>query len=434
MVQEPHTISEASQLIRSGALTPCELLEQCLRRIDRYEPHVHAWVYLDRERARCEARRLTDTCDSLYLGPLHGIPIGIKDIIDVFDMPTGCGSALWKNSYARKDAEVVVRLRQAGAIILGKTVTTPYAFTDPPITRNPWNLDRTPGGSSSGSAAAVACGMCLGALGTQTGGSITRPASYCGVCSLKPTYDRVSTDGVLPLAESLDHIGLMARCVRDLAILYEAIASPVPACLSLIDDGPEELEFYRIADFFDQADHELIDHYRTALRSLGTIEVLALPKGFSDIPSAHLSLMSIEAASVHHERMKRNPNDYRPNIRELIETGIRQSGTDLKSSFKLRVLLKRHFRKKLQSHTVLITPATKDFPPSIETTGSPGFNSPWSFLGYPTVSVPAGYSTDGLPFAIQLIGRSDNESHLLASAAWAERQFNLPHRLPQVLA
>src|SRR5439155_24092213 len=167
-------------------------LEQCLARIDRYEPKVRAWVFIDRERARQDGERLTTELKAGQdRGPLHGIPVGIKDIIDVFDMPTACGSKRWAQSYARRDATCVERLRQAGAVIMGKTVTTAYASFDPPPTRNPWNLERTPGGSSSGSAAAVACGMCLGALASQTGGSITRPASYCGVYSLKPTYGRV---------------------------------------------------------------------------------------------------------------------------------------------------------------------------------------------------------------------------------------------------
>jgi Asp-tRNA(Asn)/Glu-tRNA(Gln) amidotransferase A subunit family amidase len=185
---EARTITEAAPLIRRGDITPTDLLDQCLARIDQYEAKVRAWVHIDREGAFEQADRLTAELKAgQNRGPLHGIPVGVKDIIDVFDMPTGCGSKLWANSYARRDATCVARLRQAGAIILGKTVTTAYASFDPPITRNPWNLECTPGGSSSGSAAAVACGMCFGALATQTGGSITRPASYCGVYSLKPT-------------------------------------------------------------------------------------------------------------------------------------------------------------------------------------------------------------------------------------------------------
>src|SRR5687767_9187937 len=222
---EPLTITEAAEFIRRGDFSPSELLEQCLARIDRYEDRVRAWVLVDRDGAREQAARLTaELKQNGYRGPLHGIPVGVKDIIDVFDLPTGCGSKLWSNSYARRDATCVERLRQAGAVIMGKTVTTAFASFDPPVTRNPWNLDRTPGGSSSGSAAAVACGMCLGALATQTGGSTTRPASFCGVYSLKPTYDRVSVNGVLPLAPSLDHVGAMANCVRDLSILYRVMA------------------------------------------------------------------------------------------------------------------------------------------------------------------------------------------------------------------
>src|SRR6185437_6963028 len=224
---EPRTITEAAELIRRGEVTPTDLLEQCFARIDRYEAKVRAWVVVDRDGAPQQAERLTAELKAgQNRGPLHGIPIAIKDIIDVFDLPTGCGSKLWANSIARKDATVVTRLRQAGAIIMGKTVTTAYASFDPPVTRNPWNLERTPGGSSSGSAAAVACGMCFGALATQTGGSITRPAAYCGVYSIKPTYNRVSLEGVLGLAPSMDHMGCMANSVRDLALIYEVISGP----------------------------------------------------------------------------------------------------------------------------------------------------------------------------------------------------------------
>src|SRR5436309_9518404 len=206
------TIYEAAAAIRQGTLTPVELVEQCLAAIDRWESTVRAWVFVDRDGARAEARRLTDELGrGQDRGPLHGIPIGVKDIFDVFDWPTAAGSKRWANSIARQDADVVRQLRQAGCIFLGKTVTTAYASFDPPVTRNPWDLTRTPGGSSSGSAAALACGMCLGALGSQTGGSITRPASYCGVAGLKPTYGLVSCDRVVPLAPSMDHPGPIAR-------------------------------------------------------------------------------------------------------------------------------------------------------------------------------------------------------------------------------
>ncbi len=194
-------------------------------RIDELEGKVRAWVFVARDEAREQARNLTKELErGHYRGPLHGIPIAVKDIFDVFDWPTAAGSKLWANSIARQDCTVVERLRSAGAVFMGKTVTTAYASFDPSVTCNPWNLSRTPGGSSSGSAAALACGMCLGALASQTGGSITRPASYCGVYGIKPTFGRVSVDGVVPLAPTMDHIGVMANGVQDLALLYRAIA------------------------------------------------------------------------------------------------------------------------------------------------------------------------------------------------------------------
>src|SRR5262245_54731433 len=226
----PTTIHAAAEDIRRGRLSPIDLLERCLQQIDRYEPRVRAWVFVDRDGARAEARRLTDEMKRAQVrGPLHGIPLAIKDIFDVFDWPTAAGSKLWANAVARQDSTVVRKLRQPGAGFLGKTVTTQYASFDPPVTRNPWETSRTPGGSSSGSAAALACGMCPGALGSQTGGSITRPASYCGVTGIKPTYGRVSCSGVIPLAASMDHPGAMATCVRDLAILLHVIAGHDPA-------------------------------------------------------------------------------------------------------------------------------------------------------------------------------------------------------------
>ena len=346
---EPMTITEAAGFIRRGELTPSSCWSSASARIDRYEI-ARAGVGPSRSRRGTRTSRAAHGRAEAgqNRGPLHGIPIGIKDIIDVFDMPTGCGSKLWANSYARRDATVVERLRQAGAVIMGKTVTTAYASFDPPSTRNPWNLDRTPGGSSSGSAAAVACGMCLGALATQTGGSITRPASYCGVYSIKPTYGRVSVDGVLPLAPSMDHVGAMANCVRDLAILFEYIAGP--------DGDPH--------DWFGTADHRPVPDCTSAIDGsrLGRAAGSARPARRTALPTspqpdvsppttwhwagwspntrdrahrhlrqpgsatcltAHRLVMAVEAAAVSRANgCARHPEDYPPRIRELIEQGL----------------------------------------------------------------------------------------------------------------
>ena len=451
-MSEPRTITEAADLIRRGELTPVDLLEQCLARVDRYEPKVRAWVHLDRNGAREQAERLTAELKAgQNRGPLHGIPIGIKDIIDVFDLPTGCGSKLWANSFARRDATCVARLRQAGAVIMGKTVTTAFAFLDPPVTRNPWNLDRTPGGSSSGSAAAVACGMCLGALGTQTGGSITRPASFCGVYSLKPTYGRVSVDGVLPLAPSLDHVGVMANCVRDLGLLYRIIAShtededygtfdvgdPLPMGLGwkiareqpVSDPG---LAVQLTNDFFParsepimaSAFREFVERLMSPRKpgSVPVVTEVVLPPGFELIPRAHYAIMAVEAATYHRERISGHPEDYPPRITGLIQDGLATPAHEYRAALDLQRTLFR------QLPYNLMVPATTGPAPTPETTGSPLFNSPWSFLGVPVVSLPMAWSPDGLPLAVQLIAETVTEAELLKSAEGLEKTIGFEHR------
>ncbi|VTT99708.1 amidase : Amidase, Asp-tRNAAsn/Glu-tRNAGln amidotransferase A subunit OS=Singulisphaera acidiphila (strain ATCC BAA-1392 / DSM 18658 / VKM B-2454 / MOB10) GN=Sinac_6362 PE=4 SV=1: Amidase [Gemmataceae bacterium] len=446
---EPTTITAAAGFIRSGDLTPVDLLDQCVARIERYEERVRAWAYLDTDCAREQAERLTAELKAgQYRGPLHGVPVGIKDIIDVFDMPTGCGSKRWANSYARRDATCVARLRQAGAIILGKTVTTAYASFDPPVTRNPWNLTRTPGGSSSGSAAAVACGMCLGALATQTGGSITRPASYCGVYSLKPTYGRVSVDGVLPLAPSLDHVGAMANCVRDLAILLQPLARvnddprggpPLPYHYhaeidnTLYYDRRKFLAF--LPDFqpakVDPVLAREIDRLRERTESGHdwSWSPLPLPPSFGDVPRFHHAVMAVEAAAYHADRMRRHPDDYPPNVRALIEHGLSWPAVEY-----TRVTAHLEaFREEIESSFVdgyrtLLTPATTGPAPTAETTGSPAFNSPWSYSGLPTVSLPFAWTDDGLPLAVQLSGQQWCEADLLAVAAMLEADIGFERR------
>lgn len=439
---EPMTITDAAGFIRRGELTPVELLEQCLGRVDRYEDRVRAWVHLDRDGAFEQAEQLTAELKAgQNRGPLHGIPIGVKDIIDVFDMPTGCGSKLWANSYARRDATCVQRLRQAGAVIMGKTVTTAFASFDPPVTRNPWNLERTPGGSSSGSAAAVACGMCLGALASQTGGSITRPASYCGVYSIKPTYGRVSVDGVLPLAPSLDHVGAMANSVRDLAILLQPIAridaNEVPKpyhYLAEIDGRARFKQLTALPNFLPgRAEPEMaaaFDRFRQETSGAGWAwNALPIPPSFGDAPRFHYAVMAVEAAAFHADRMRRRPDDYPPKICSLIEHGLGWSAPEY-------VRVTAHlaaFREEMESRFVdswdtFVTPATAGPAPSAATTGDPAFNSPWSYSGLPTVSLPFAWSADQLPLAVQLVGQRWCEDDLLAVSAMLEQAIGFERR------
>jgi aspartyl-tRNA(Asn)/glutamyl-tRNA(Gln) amidotransferase subunit A len=441
------TIHAAAQDIRHRRLTPVDLLDQCLSQIDRLESRVHAWVLVDREGARASAAVLTaEIRQGRWRGPLHGIPVGVKDIFDVYDWPTAAGSRLWSQSFARRDGTVVERLRQAGAVFLGKTVTTAFASFDPPPTRNPWDLSRTPGGSSSGSAAALACGMCLGALGSQTGGSITRPAAYCGVTGCKPTYGRVSVDGVVPLAPSMDHPGPLARCVRDLTLLLQAMAGPdprdpgcsrrlVPNWLAALDNGGMPPRFGRLRGLFeDKAEPgvlALLERVTDVLRSQGaTVVEVGLPAAFAEVPQRHRTVMAVEAAAYHGPRLTRHPEDYPPRIRDLLEEGLTCPAPEYTQCKRHQRELKAAMKACLDGVDVLLTPATTGPAPDAATTGDPLFNSPWSYTGQPTVAIPAGWSDEGLPLGIQLVGGAWQEAKVLRAAAWCEQALAVEQRTP----
>jgi aspartyl-tRNA(Asn)/glutamyl-tRNA(Gln) amidotransferase subunit A len=441
----PTTIAAVSEDLRRGRKSPVDLLDDCLARIDRLEPRVHAWVLVDRDRARADAERAAaELKRGECRGPLHGIPLGIKDIFDVFDWPTGCGSRLWAQSIARRDAAAVERLRRSGAVFLGKTVTTLFASFDPPVTRNPWDTSRTPGGSSSGSAAAVACGMCLGALGSQTGGSITRPAAYCGVAGFKPTHGRVSADGVLPLAPSMDHPGPIARCVRDLAVLLQAIAGadprdptavdrPVPDLVAALAGPPRAPRLGRVGGLFDDLAEPSVrvfmEEVTAALGSGGASVInVALPAAFAEVIPRHRAVMAVEGAAYHGERLRRHPDDYGPKIRGLLEEGLRCPATAYARCKEHQRQLSQEMPGCFNGLDALLTPATTGPAPDASTTGDPAFNAPWSYTGLPTVSLPAGRSPEGLPLSIQLVGPPWSEAELLTAAVWCEEalQFQLP--------
>ncbi|MFO0810159.1 MAG: amidase [Gemmataceae bacterium] len=437
------TIHESAAAMRRGDLTPVDLLDQCLARIDAYEPGVRAWVVIDRDGAREQAERLTaELKRGEDRGPLHGIPIGVKDIIDVFDLPTGCGSKLWANSYARQDATCVKRLRQAGAVILGKTVTTAFAYLDPPVTRNPWNLDRTPGGSSSGSAAAVACGMCLAALGSQTVGSLTRPASYCGVCSFKPRKFYDGFEGVLPLAPTLDHIGVIARCIADLAIVGNALTADRFDYLPAHGD-PQNVSARRPYPFFapsveslKRAEPEmaaafarLTDPFREEDDCLEP----SLPSALGEVPKHLRTILSVEAASFHGERLRRHPDDYPPKIRELVEEGLARSAVEYRQALDHCTATHREVAGYFLLAADLLMPAATGAAPDRSTTGDAWFNAPWSYSGTPTISLPVARTDDGMPLAVQCVGSASHEQlELFAAAAWLEREVGYDMKLPPV--
>ncbi|MBW3539188.1 MAG: amidase [Planctomycetes bacterium] len=436
------TIEGVSHALRTGQRTCVEVTEACLAAIDAREDELHAWTVVDRDGARAQAEELDlDLGQRHWHGFLHGVPIGVKDIIDVAGLPTTAGCPQLHSEPARSDATIVARLRAAGAVIVGKTVTTQFASFDPAETRNPWALDRTPGGSSSGSAVAVASGMCLGALGTQTGGSITRPATYCGVAGCKPTYRLVSLHGVVPLAPSLDHPGPIARTVTDLAILLDAIAGydrrdpesarePTPAVLAALEESslrPPKLGRLR-GPFEDLAEAAALEALEAALEKFkaagAKVLDVQLPGEFNSLFRCHRMLMAAEAASWHEEQFRQHGEVYAPSIRQLIEEGFGVAATEYVRCRRHQSRLRRTLQGVFDSVHALVCPATTGPAPDRSTTGDPAFNSPWSYSGLPTVSFPIALSPEGLPLGLQIVGRDFAEADLFRVAAWCERTLH----------
>jgi Asp-tRNA(Asn)/Glu-tRNA(Gln) amidotransferase A subunit family amidase len=417
------TIEGAAAALRTGRMTCVGLVERCLAAIDEWEPKVRAWVAVDRAGAIEQARALDEElATSEDRGPLHGIPVGVKDIIDVEGFVTRAGAGRWSLVPAVADAEPVATFRRLGAVILGKTVTTPYAFIDPPPTRNPWDLERTPGGSSSGSAAAVATGMCLAAIGSQTAGSLTRPASFCGVASWKPaSWSREPVEGIVPLAPSLDTIGTMARTVADLALIQGAWLGEET------EQPAEPPRLARLRGFFDEwADPSIrcaLDGAVAAWRSAGAeIVDLPCPGHFERTMTGLRTIMAAEVATLHARRFAEDVQDYPPRFAELIREGLAVKATDYVRSLYFRTEMLVALGDMLDpSIDALLVPATTGPAPGAETTGDPSFNAPWNYLNLETLSTPIGLSPEGLPLAAQFVGPPDDATHLFAASIWCER-------------
>ncbi len=439
---EPITISEAARRIQSRQLSPTDLVERCLEQIHRDDEQVHAWVAVDEQAARRTARQLEEELvRGNCRGPLHGIPIGVKDIIDVAGFATRAGSPITSERVRQTDAPLVAALRRAGAIILGKTVTCEFAGFDPSATRNPWSprLSHTPGGSSSGSAVAVAMGMCLGAIGTQTGGSLVRPASYCGVSACKPTFGRVPTDGIVPVSHHLDHPGPIARTAGDLACILPCLLDAGEPTLAETSDLPR-LGFVE-AFFVEQADDSIRRITKSAVAEIAQdgaqIEPVALPDSFAHVRRMHRRIMAAEAAAVHHRTFNAHRRAYGPLISTMLEEGLALSAVDYAEA----LAHQRDFRRQIASvlgpckpPDALIMPATDTTaPPRLDTTGDPRFQLPWSYAGLPVVSIPCGLASDGMPAALQLVGRCNEEMALLEVARWCEDRLAFS-ALPPLLA
>ncbi len=430
---EPHqlTVAQAAKKIRLDQLTPLELVDSLLARIEELEPKLDAWVTVDAEGARKTAKTLTAEAKRGKLrGPLHGIPVGIKDIYDTKGLKTTMGSPLFANNVPNTDSAVVARLREAGAIILGKTETTEFAYLDPAPTRNPWNTEHTPGGSSSGSAAAVSAQMCALAFGTQTGGSVMRPASFCGITAIKPTHDLLSREGIYPQSWSLDHAGFMARSVEDLRLTLGALTGA---------EFKTKVRKPRLGiptTYFKEAGtKEVTVNYEDAvakLRGAGA-EVIdfKLPESFNVIHSAHRIIMFAEAAAVHEAKFRENPRLYRPHMQGEVYSGLIIPSSTYLHAQRIRGKFRSELTVSMEDVDALLipsapTPALK----GLASTGDAAFNAPWSLAGFPTVTIPSGLTGDCLPLGVQLIAKPYEEAKLLGDAAWCESALSFKAEPP----
>ena len=440
------TAAEAAIRIAERRVSPVELVDALLARIDRLESDLRAWVTVDADGARAAARAAETEAmrPSATFGPLHGVPCGLKDIYHARGLPTTAGFPPLADNVADADAFSVARLRAAGAIVLGKTVTTQFASADPSPTRNPWRDDRTPGGSSSGSGAAVAARCVPFALGTQTGGSILRPAAYSGVVGLKPTYGRVSRQGVYPLAWSLDHCGPIARSVDDAALVLGVIAghdpsdprsidAPVPDYrAALPSERPPTLGL--LPQFLERAEPNVRAHVEERARDFASagadVREILLPSPVDLYLAVQHLTQTSEAAAVHAAWLSRDPAAYSPRIRGTAMAGQLIPTPAYLHAQRLRRRLSAETHIALAGLDALLLPTASNVAPDPSTTGDPAFQAPWSLLGLPSITLPSGLSDEGLPFAVQLVAARLAEPSLLRAARWCERTLAFDARPP----
>ena len=442
------TITQASQAIAGGNLSPPELMESLLERIRELDPSLKVWVTLDEEAALRSARDAeTEIGRTGPRTPLHGIPIGVKDIYYTKGVLTTAGAPQYRNFIPGYDATSVAKLKDAGAIILGKAVTTQFADGDPSPTFNPWDREHTPGGSSSGSAVAVAARMCPAALGSQTGGSTLRPAIYNGVAGLKPTYGRISRYGVVPFAWSLDTVGIIARTVNDTALLLQVMAghdsNDASSSLKPVEDYVSGLARQKdpprigvIREFFyENASEEVRRHTDQVVRRLeeagAAVSEIKLPDSFHLHEAARSVVINVEAAAFHQRMYNQNPDDYGPHLRRIIEVGMLVPGAQYLQAQRVRARFRKDVEAMLEDWDVLLTPATPTAAPRDRTTtGNAICQAAWTSAGLPAIAIPSGLDGAGMPLGIQLAAPPFAEAKLLAAAHWCESALGVELRPP----
>ena len=442
------SIDEASRLLARKEISPVELTKACLERIERFDPQINSFITLVPWIAMEQARRAeAELLQGEHCGPLHGIPIALKDLYETAGIQTTAGSRHFADFVPEKDAVVVQKLHEAGAILLGKLNMHEIALgvtNENPhfgVCHNPWDLERMTGGSSGGSAAALAAGFCLGSLGSDTGGSIRIPASLCGIVGLKPTFGRVSLRGVMPLSWNLDHAGPMARRVSDVAHMLQIIAgydvsdpyssnAPVGDYLTSLETG---IHGWRVAllvgEYIDEADTQVLAAVRQAaavMEGLGArIEEVDLPY-LLQTAQANSVMVTSDAAAVHQERIKNHPEDFGIDVLKRLLTGAAYSSTDYILARRTQTLAKRRMEAFFKQFDLLILPSTPLLAPPLQALDAverarqlTRFTAPFNLTGLPAISLPCGFVRDGkaeLPVGLQMVAPAWGEVHLLRAA------------------
>ncbi len=415
----PPSASELAARLRARTLSAQQAVEMHLARIDEREPTIQAWCALDPQAAYDRARLLDG---GPVTGPLHGVPIGVKDVIDTRGFATEYGSPIYRGHRPQADAACVAAAERAGAIVLGKTTTTEFATFQPTATRNPRDPAHTPGGSSSGSAAAVADGMAPLAFGTQTFGSVIRPASYCGIVGYKPTFGTLPRDGVKVLAESLDTIGVFARSVTDAALFVGALSDDASLLTLPALPAPPHIGLCRTHDWDAVEDPGRIALERAArtLADAGArISIVDLPDHFAEVRAANVDIYGYELARSLAAERSNHAGALSTRLRDDIDAGQRIDTPRYEAAQRLARRCGADFPQAMQGCDVLLTPsATGEAPRGLESTGSPIMNRLWTLLHTPAVTVPAGVGPSGLPLGVQIVGRPRDDARTLAVADW----------------
>lgn len=452
------TISEASQLLRDGELSPVELTKACLDQIDKLNPTLNAFITVMHDDALEAARTAEQEIEQgQWRGPLHGIPIGLKDLFDTAWTRTTCGSALFADRVPSEDAFVVQRLKEAGAVIVGKQNMQEFAWGGTSASshfgpvRNPWDTGRISGGSSGGSAVAVATGMCLGALGTDTGGSVRQPASFCGIVGLKPTYGRVSTRGVFPLSWSLDHVGPLSRTVKDAALMMEVIAGYDPLDPTSIDwptksynEACDSEELFRIGVvrdyFFDGIDTGVEAVINDALKVVSELAVEVIEVRLPDTPAL---VQAPEVLAVHADAFAKSPDSYRDWMQKRLKQAQAIDTVSYVNARRELESLRRNVEKVFSKVDLLVTPTVRVPPITIDEalamTEPPLAGELWLFntrpfnaYGLPTISIPCGFTSNSLPVGLQIAGPRFAEGKVLAFGGAFERATEWHTRIPSI--